>query len=89
MRIVFNIDVGIDVPSFVQAGEILDKITRDLNETLDGRGTYDIAQFQTRHGSEFAGRAETQAQRARAVSKYASEQEAVMAGPHSDTFKDG
>jgi hypothetical protein len=48
MRIVFNIDVAIDVPSFVQAGEVLDKITRDLDATV-GTEHYDIAQFQTHH----------------------------------------
>ena len=32
MRIVFSIEVGIDVPSYVQAGEVLDKITRTLDE---------------------------------------------------------
>jgi hypothetical protein len=49
MRIVFNIEVGIDVPSYVQAGEILDKITRDLEETIGPKGSYDVRNFQAAH----------------------------------------
>ena len=49
MRIVFNIEVGIDVPSYVQGGEILDKITRNLEETIGQKGEYDIRSFQAHH----------------------------------------
>ena len=49
MRIVFNIEVGIDVPSYVQAGEVLDKITRNLEETVGPKGSYDVGNFKARH----------------------------------------
>lgn len=49
MRIVFNIDVGIDVPSYVQAGEVLDRITRNLEETIGPKGSYDIQSFRAKH----------------------------------------
>jgi hypothetical protein len=49
MRIVFNIEVGIDVPSYVQAGEVLDKITRDLEGAIGPKGSYDVRNFQTDH----------------------------------------
>jgi 5-carboxymethyl-2-hydroxymuconate isomerase len=56
MRIVFGIEVGIEVNSYVQAGEILDKITRDLNESLGPKGSFDISNFRARHRAvhEFA-----------------------------------
>lgn len=49
MRIRFNIEVGIDVPSYVQAGEVLDKITRNLDETIGPKGSYDVSNFMARH----------------------------------------
>lgn len=49
MRIVFNIEVGISVPSYVQAGEMLDKITQNLQETIGPKGAYDIQSFRARH----------------------------------------
>jgi hypothetical protein len=50
MRISFAIDVSADVQSYVQAGEILDKITRDLKETIKpGDGDFDIRSFEARH----------------------------------------
>jgi hypothetical protein len=49
MRIVFNIEVGVDVPTFVQAGEILDKVVHDLEFTLKDRGQFDIRSFETAH----------------------------------------
>jgi hypothetical protein len=61
MKIVFNIQVGIDVPSYVQAGEVLDKITRHLDETVGPKGSYDVSNFQARHRPihEFADQAMT------------------------------
>jgi hypothetical protein len=49
MRIVFHIEVGIDVPSYVQGGEILDKITQNLEATIGPKGSYDVRDFQARH----------------------------------------
>ena len=59
MRIVFTIDVGIEVPSYVQAGEVIDKITRNLDEVIGPKGSYDIGNFRTRHKAvhEFADQA--------------------------------
>ena len=68
MRIVFNIDVGLEVPSYVQAGEILDKITRNLEETIGSKGSYDIQSFRANHRDihnfevhNYAGQAMTEA----------------------------
>lgn len=57
MRIVFSIEVGIDVPSYVQAGEVLDKVTQNLEEIIGPKGSYDVGNFRARHKSvhEFAG----------------------------------
>jgi hypothetical protein len=66
MHILFNIEVGIEVPSFVQAGEILDQITRDLEEAIGSKGKYDIRNFQTHHTP---------------IRKYPSEQDAMAATP--------
>jgi hypothetical protein len=49
MRIVFTIEVGVDVPSYVQAGEILDRLKRDIEEAIGPKGEYDIANFRARH----------------------------------------
>lgn len=49
MRIVFSIEVGIEVPTYVQAGEILDKITRTLDDSIGEKGHYDVSNFRTRH----------------------------------------
>ena len=49
MRVVFNIEVGVDVPSYVQVGELLDKITRDLNSTIGSNGEFDLRNFQAAH----------------------------------------
>ena len=49
MKIVFNIEVGIDVPSYVQAGEILDRVTREVEAAIGPKGRYDVGSFQARH----------------------------------------
>lgn len=49
MRIVFGIQVGIDVPSYVQAGEVLDRITRELEAAIGPKGSYDVSDFRARH----------------------------------------
>lgn len=49
MKIVFVINVGIEVPSYVQAGEVLDKITRNLEESIGPKGSYDVSNFQAHH----------------------------------------
>ena len=49
MKIIFNIEVGVDVANFTEAGEILDKITKKLEKTIAPNGRYDIGNFQTRH----------------------------------------
>lgn len=49
MRIVFNISVGVDVPSYVQAGEVLDRITRNLDEAIGPKGSYDVSDFRAKH----------------------------------------
>lgn len=49
MRIVFSIEVGVEVPSYVQAGEVLDKITRTLDEAVGPKGSYDVSNFRARH----------------------------------------
>lgn len=49
MRIVFNIRVGIDVPSYVQAGEKLDQLKHALEVILEDKGEFDIENFQAHH----------------------------------------
>ena len=49
MRIVFGIEVAIDVESYVQAGEVLDRVRRDLEATIGTKGEYDISNFRAQH----------------------------------------
>lgn len=49
MRIAFTIEIGIDVPSYVQAGEVLDRVTREIEAAIGPKGRYDVGSFQARH----------------------------------------
>ena len=49
MKITFDINVGIDVPNYKEAGKMLDKIVKNLEENIGTQGRYDIGSFQARH----------------------------------------
>lgn len=48
MRVMFTIRVGIDAPTYAQAGKKLDKITDKLEEVV-GPQNFDLESFITRH----------------------------------------
>lgn len=48
MKVMFTIRVGIEAPSYVQIGEKLDKITKNLEDTV-GRRNFDLETFTARH----------------------------------------
>lgn len=49
MRIVFNVQVGIDVLSYKEAGKVLDKITEGIEKAIENKGEYDLQSFETQH----------------------------------------
>lgn len=74
MRIVFNISVGMDVPTYVQAGEALDRITTNLKEVVGPNGEYDLSSFQAHHTR---------------VRKHPIEMGAMIAGDVQTAYSDG